>query len=237
MWRPQLEWFAGSGWRAIAPDLRGYGDAPRGGGKTTLDVFAGDLVALLDRLAISQAVFCGLSMGGQIVMELCRAHASRVRGIVLAATFARADTAGKQRQRIELADRLEREGMDAYARELLPTMLAARSIARLPQVAEQVLAMMRTTDAAGAAAALRGRAERPCYDDALASTRVPALVIAGSEDAYTTHDDALHLASLLADCNLLEMPGVGHMPNLEEPLAFNAALERFLSAHAEQFGS
>lgn len=41
MWRPQVEHFARSGWRVIAPDLRGYGEGEPASGKTTLDVFAG----------------------------------------------------------------------------------------------------------------------------------------------------------------------------------------------------
>jgi 3-oxoadipate enol-lactonase len=77
--------------------LNGATDAPPVTDKTTLDVFARDLTALLDHLGIDRAVAGGLSMGGQIVMELCRLHSERVAGIVLAATFPQAETApGRQ---------------------------------------------------------------------------------------------------------------------------------------------
>ncbi|MBA3428599.1 MAG: alpha/beta fold hydrolase, partial [Actinobacteria bacterium] len=52
MWRPQMEHFSASGWRVIAPDLRGYGDSAVVPGKTTLDQFARDICALLDRLEL-----------------------------------------------------------------------------------------------------------------------------------------------------------------------------------------
>jgi pimeloyl-ACP methyl ester carboxylesterase len=69
MWHPQLAAILGAGWRALAPELRGYGETTVVPGKTTLDIFAADLAALLDHLAIEDVVVVGLSMGGQIVME------------------------------------------------------------------------------------------------------------------------------------------------------------------------
>ena len=71
MWRPQLEWAARLGWRVIAPDLRGYGASDPAGEKTTLDVFARDLQALLDHLGVCRAVIAGtaLSRGPHILGE------------------------------------------------------------------------------------------------------------------------------------------------------------------------
>jgi pimeloyl-ACP methyl ester carboxylesterase len=54
MWRPQLEHFGRSGWRVIAPDLRGYGETTVVPGKTPLDSCARDIAALLDHLAIDR---------------------------------------------------------------------------------------------------------------------------------------------------------------------------------------
>jgi pimeloyl-ACP methyl ester carboxylesterase len=88
--------------------------------------------------------------------------------------------------------------------------------------------MIRTTDPAGAAAALRGRSERPSYEDTLAKLAVPALIVVGSEDAFTSRQDAERMRGLIADSELLWLDGIGHMPNLESPDEFNAALVRFL---------
>jgi pimeloyl-ACP methyl ester carboxylesterase len=245
MWRPQLEAFGQlggnvapqteekSGWRIIAPDLRGYGESSVVSGKTTLDVFARDIAALLDLLAVAKIVMGGLSMGGQIVMEFCRLYPQRVRGILLAATFPRAETEEGKMNRAAMADRLLREGMDGYAEEMLPKMLAPGSIAALPSVAEHVRCMMRGTNPFGAAAALRGRGERPDYEDTLACLNVPGLIVVGDEDAFTTRADAERVQALLRGSELVWMKGVGHMPNLEREVEFNRAVERWLGRVVE----
>src|SRR5215831_15976768 len=86
MWHPQLAIARDAGWRVVVPDLRGYGETTVVPGKTTLDVFAADLAALLDHLGCDDVALGGLSMGGQIVMEVARQFPQRVRGLVLAAT-------------------------------------------------------------------------------------------------------------------------------------------------------
>ncbi|HXS20101.1 MAG TPA: SDR family NAD(P)-dependent oxidoreductase [Steroidobacteraceae bacterium] len=235
MWRPQFEPMTRLGWRLIVPDLRGYGVSRDGGGeKATLEVFARDLIALLDHLKVEQAVVAGLSMGGQIAMEICRVAPNRVKGLVLAATFPRAETTLGKQQRIATAERLMNEGMAAYAAEMLPKMLAARSIQSAPEMAEHVLRMMRNAPPGGAAAALRGRAERPDYSSILERFERPALIVVGDEDAFTTRQDADRMHTLLKDSQLLWLPGVGHMPNLEQPDAFNRALSGFLARFKER---
>src|SRR5258708_24493621 len=89
--------------------------------------------------------------------------------------------------------------------------------------------MMRAARRAGAAAALRGRAERPDYESALASLDVPALVVVGDEDAFTTRTDAEQMHVLLRRSELVWMEGAGHIPNLEREGGVYSALGRFLA--------
>lgn len=230
MWRGQGERFAGSGWRVIAADLRGYGRSTVVPGVTTLETFAHDTIGLLDQLHVQTAVAGGLSMGGQIVMEICRLFPDRVRAALFAATTPQAETAEGKTRRNQMADRLEREGMDGYAAEALPLMLAPGTMRDRPEIADRVRAMMRAAHPAGAAAALRGRAERPSYEETLWALDIPAVIIAGDQDAFTTRADAERMQALVTRSTLVWMPGVGHMPNLEREDGFNAALEAFLHA-------
>lgn len=228
MWSPQVREFARAGWRVIAPDLRGFGETSAGG-ELAWDTFARDLAALLDHLGAGEVVIGGLSMGGQIVMEFCRLFPARVRGVVLAATFATLDPPAGLQRRADMAARLRREGMAAYAAEVLPKMMSPASIAALPAVSEHVLAMMRGAPPEGAAAAALARCERPDYTPVLAALAVPALIVVGTEDAFTPVSDAEYMKGLLGRATMTVIAGSGHLPNLERPAEFNQALRRFLA--------
>lgn len=73
----------------IAPDLRGHGNGPHMGRRTSMEDNARDCVALLDELDIDEALVVGFSMGGAVAQELARIAPERVRGVVLVATAMR----------------------------------------------------------------------------------------------------------------------------------------------------
>ncbi|MEU3748565.1 MULTISPECIES: alpha/beta fold hydrolase [Streptomyces] len=227
MWQPQIDRFSLTH-RVIAPDLRGYGITPLGATASTeitgLGDFAEDLVDLLDDLGIEEAVVAGLSMGGQIAMELHRRHPGRVRGLVLADTFPAAETEEGKAARNAMADRLLREGMRGYADEVLDRMVAPYNTHAAPHVHR----MMCATDPAGAAAALRGRAERPDYLESLTTVAVPALVVVGRDDTYTPVEDAEEMHALLPHSTLAVIERAAHLPNLEQPEEFDSVLDSYL---------
>ncbi|CAL9468296.1 3-oxoadipate enol-lactonase 2 [Streptomyces sp. enrichment culture] len=225
MWAPQIEAFSASR-RVVAPDLRGYGASPTGPALTDFARFAEDVEALLDELGVTSCVLAGLSMGGQIVMECYGRFPGRVRGLVLADTSPVAETPEGKRVRNAMADRLLREGMRGYADEVLEKMVSPHAD---PAVKAHVHRMMTATRPEGAAAALRARAERRDYRELLARATVPSLVVVGADDEYTPVSGAESLHALLPDSTLCVVEGAAHMPNLERPRTFNAALEEFLA--------
>jgi 3-oxoadipate enol-lactonase len=230
MWAPQIEAFR-TRHRVVVPDLRGYGKSSLPGAcrETTLETFAADNLALMDALEIPTFALGGLSMGGQIVLEMYRQAPDRIETLLLADTFAGLDTAERKHWRFTTADRLEREGMEAYARDELTRMITPANAEQFPEVAAHVMEMMMTTPPSGAAAALRGRAQRMDYLPLLEEIRVPTLVIVGREDAYTPLALAEQLRDNIPGSKLVVIDGAGHMPNLERPCAFNEALESWLA--------
>jgi pimeloyl-ACP methyl ester carboxylesterase len=230
MWRPQAEYLANNGYRVLTPDLRGYGESPTEDTKTGLDVFAQDLVDLADHLQLTNFVLGGLSMGGQIAMQLVKDHPGRVQALLLADTFATLDTPQARQARIDTAARITEEGMAHYAEELLPKMIAKQTRATRPDVENHVRTMMRNAPKEGAAAALRGRAERPDYTGSLKHIRVPTLVVVGSEDEFTPVSDAELLHREIRTSTLVVIEGAGHLPNLERETEFNDALSTFLTS-------
>ncbi|MEV1024203.1 alpha/beta fold hydrolase [Streptomyces sp. NPDC050264] len=231
LWQPQAAALTAAGYRVLTPDLRGYGESDVTPGSVPLSRFAEDAAALLDHLGVERAVVGGVSMGGQIAMEFHLRHPRRTRALVLSDTSAPAETAEGRAFRNRLADRLLAEGMGGYADEVIDKMLAAYNVTALPDVAERVLGMMRATDPRGAAAALRGRAERPDYRDSLAAARVPALVVVGADDVYTPVAEAESIARLVPDATLAVIEKAGHLPGAERPEQFNSVLLDFLRTH------
>ncbi|BCL29453.1 alpha/beta fold hydrolase [Streptomyces aurantiacus] len=224
MWAPQVAAFS-PGRRVIVPDLRGYGASPVVPGITPLSVFAEDVAALLDDLRVPEFVLGGLSMGGQIVMECYRLFPGRVRGLLLADTFPAAETPAGRKSRNTMADRLLREGMAGYADEVLFKMVAPYA---RPDVAAHVRRMMTGTPAEGAAAALRGRAERPDYRELLTRIDVPTLVVVGEDDEYTPVEQAKAMHEAIPGSALHVVRAAAHLPNLEQPQEFNEALAGLL---------
>jgi len=162
-------------------------------------------------------------------MELGLGFPDRVDGLVLTATTAAPLTPEEAEMRRSTAERLERNGMLDHALEMAGRLFgpAAR---RDPSLVLPILETMLTTSPEGAAAALRGRAERPPYDRLLGALRVPALVLVGDADSYSTAEITAELAASLPDPEVLVLPGIGHMPNLEAPDRFDEAVRAFVTS-------
>ena len=229
MWQPQIDFLKPS-YRVVVPDLRGYGKTslPCGSRETKLETFAADNLALIDALGIRTFVLAGLSMGGQIALEMFRQAPERIDALLLADTFAGLDSPERRQLRFASADRLERDGMEAYAREELTKMITPANAERSPDVAAHVMRMMTSTPPSGAAAALRGRAQRMDYVPVLGRIRVPTMIVVGGEDVYTPVALAEQLHQGISGSQLAIIEGAGHMPNLERPNAFNQVLGSWL---------
>jgi 3-oxoadipate enol-lactonase len=225
MWRPQVAALSGR-YRLIVPDLRGFGASELRAGPALMEQHAADLLALCDQLGVERFALCGLSMGGYISFAIMRAAPERVRALVLADTKVGADSAEAQAAREANAHLAEEQGAAALADKLIPGLLA-------PAAGAALRAELRTMIAAnppqGIAAALRGMAARPDSSATLAAISVPTLVLVGSEDGLTPPAEAQKIHTAVAGSQLVEIPGAGHLANLEQPALFNAALERFLA--------
>ena len=83
-WRHQLTALASAGFRAIAPDQRGYGKTDKPALLEEYDIkrLTDDLVGLLDALGLKKAVFCGHDWGGHVVWEMPILHPDRVAGVI-----------------------------------------------------------------------------------------------------------------------------------------------------------
>jgi len=228
MWDGQLS-LADTGWRVIAPQLRGFdggaGDPPA----ASVDDYAGDVIDLLDTLHVKQAVIGGLSMGGYVAFALLRLAARYVQGLVLADTRSQADTPEGVAGRTRLLQVVQDHGPSAVADELIPKLLGETTRNSRPAVVELVRALAVASASDAIAGAIRALMTRPDSTPLLASIHVPTLILVGDEDALTPPPASEEMHRAIAGSELVRLPQAGHLSNLEQPELFNAALAAFLT--------
>ncbi len=83
-WRHQIPALAAAGLRAIAPDLRGYGESDKPDAIHDYDIhhLVGDLIGLLDALNLDKAAFVGHDWGSIVVWSAAVMHPERVERVV-----------------------------------------------------------------------------------------------------------------------------------------------------------
>jgi pimeloyl-ACP methyl ester carboxylesterase len=227
MWAGQVATVTGRGQRAVLVDLPGFGAAPlpEDGGAPSLDVYVRALLATLDGLAIERGVFVGLSLGGYVALRLAAVAPERATGFVLADTRAAADSPEAKAGRIVNLALVRDKGVGALVEKMIPLLLAPESV---PAVGPAMRAMGARQSREGISFALVAMRDRPDQTATLAAVRVPVRVMAGARDKITPPDEHRAMAAKLARGHYVELPGAGHLSNLENPDAFNAALGEFL---------
>lgn len=226
-----------TGWRLIAPDLRGFG-ASRDLGETraeadlALDDYAVDVEQLLAGLGIERAVIGGLSMGGYVTLALFRRSPGRFRAMILADTRPQADSDEARQQRWRLAELARREGAGPVVDELLPKLLAPAS--RGQPVEDAVRAMAAENAREGIANALIRMMRRPDSSELLPRIPCPVLLLAGAEDTLAPPDVMRAMHDQIPGSELVVIDGAGHLSNLERPERFNAVVAGFLGGLAQR---
>lgn len=228
LWRPQAEVLAAE-FRVVAPDLRGFGESPVTPYLVTLREYARDIEELLARLGIERAAVVGLSMGGLVAMDLATTHPERWWALGLVATTAEPVTPQERAVRLERADLVERDGMQVLVDYMHTGLYGPRAA---EEVRRRVDAMMLRAPVVGAAAALRGRAERPDYRPRLGELDIPTFVCTGSEDPWSNELVTAEIIDHLRHAELFVVEGAGHLPNLEAEDAFTPKFREFLARHA-----
>lgn len=213
----------------VTPDLRGFGASSLPERVTRFEDYATDMLCMMDYLKIQSFHLCGLSMGGQIIMEMFRQAPERIKSLIFVDTFAGLDSSEVKKGRYNTATRLENEGMSLYADEVINKMIMPGHVSSQPEVASHLLRMMKSAPLPGAATALRARAERIDYLTlVLPEINVPALAIVGRHDEFTPVEKAEEIRQNIRNCKLAVIEEAGHLPGMEQPGEFNRIILDFL---------
>jgi pimeloyl-ACP methyl ester carboxylesterase len=238
-----MEAVAAAGFHAVALDLPPFGysqrpDPPRYGKREQ----GRRIAALLDAMGLARPVLVGHSFGGGPTVEAVLADPERVRGLILVdAALGIRETGqppapGSALARGFLSIGPLRDAVVAtflsnprFTRRLLRSFVADPAVATDARVAvyQRPLAVRGTTRAFGQwlPALLLADAQARSEDPAeYARLRLPVVAVWGERDTVTPPDQGRRVAGLVPGARLVVLPGVGHIPQIEDADGFNRAL-------------
>jgi 3-oxoadipate enol-lactonase len=217
--------------RLVLVSLRGFGQSPPAG--PALGDYADAVAATFEDLGLPPAAdVLNNGLGGFVALLLASRHGARFERMVLVGSAIAFPQAGRATFRA-LADKIEKDGMAAVADAAMRRMFPEPFIAANPEVVAGREAAFRRIDPAVFAAACRMLAELDLSSE-LARIRNPTLIVVGAADQATPPALGRALTERLANANLVEMPGLGHCPHIQDPDAFVDALAPFLGLRSDR---
>jgi 3-oxoadipate enol-lactonase len=237
-WRPMIAELGEM--RAIVPDFRGHGaselgtDLPVGGFAQVPDApvlsmgqLAADMLALMDHLALTDAVFAGCSIGGYVMLELWRRAPLRMRGLALVCSKAQADAEANLAKRVETIAKVRREGTSGVFDGNAQTLIGASARERRPEIVGELRARM-TLTAEALIATQAGLATRPNSVPDIRGIDAPILAICGGEDPGISETEMRAFEAAEGGCEFHLLADAGHFAAYEQPGKVAALLAPWL---------
>jgi len=233
MWDDQFATFAAR-YHVIRYDLRGFGQSTLPPGPFSM---ADDLRALLASLGVTQTYLMGCSMGGGIALDFTLTHSEQVDALILVGSgvSGREPSQGMRDAWAEVDATFERDGLDAA--NDLEVRMWVDGPHRTPdqvdsQVRERVREMNKRIFERGSEfEATQNQPIDPPAAGRLREVHAPTLVVVGSGDQPDVVANAAYLAdgaNGIPGVREVVMPGLGHVPNMEQPAEFNRIVLEFL---------
>jgi 3-oxoadipate enol-lactonase len=226
MWDDQARAFSGT-FRVLRYDQRGHGASDAPAGRYPFDQLIADAVALMDALGIKQANFAGLSMGGATALGFAQKHPDRLDKVIVCDSPCQSTSTSSQQweERIVVA---QKQGMEALVEPTVGRWFPPEVMDAKPPHVDKVRAMIRTTPVNGFIGCAAALADHN-YAGAVATVTRPVLFMAGEKDGVTP-TAMRKLSTALPGSRYAELPGAGHISNMDRPDAFNQVLADFLKA-------
>jgi 3-oxoadipate enol-lactonase len=213
--------------RVLRYDQRGHGQTEAPPGRYPFDALLADALGLLDALSIKKTHFAGLSMGGATALGLAEKHPDRFDRIIVCDSPCQSTPQSSQQweERIVVA---QEKGMAALVEPTIARWFPAETVAKNPPHLDKVRGMVRDTPVngfIGCAAALAAHD----YASAVVTVKCPVLFMVGEKDGATPAA-MRKLSEKLSGSRFVELPGAGHISNMDRPAEFTHAIGDFLTA-------
>lgn len=225
-WWPQLDGLSDE-FDVIAWDAPGCGGSSDPPDDLGMDGYADAVADLVAALGLDRPHVGGLSFGGGLAISVAHRHPELARSLVLGSAYAGwggslpvDEVEARVRRALEEAERPPAEWVHDYVPGFFAGAVDPATTERLVEIMLDVRpAGIRSMLPAFAAADLRGT---------LGEIAVPTLLLYGDADVRSPRAVAEALHAGIPGSELVFLPGIGHVTNLEAPEAFNETVRRFL---------
>ncbi len=211
--------------RIVRYDHRGHGGSPVPSGPYEIADLGADVVALLDRLEIEHAAYCGVSIGGMVALWLGANAPGRLTTVIPCCTAAHLGNASAWSERaatVLAAGSTEPIADAVVSRWVTPPFAAAN-----PAVVAGLRAMLLSSPAAGYAACC-GALERLDLRSELERIAVPTLLVAAAGDESIPPEHSERLAAAIPGAQITTLDPAAHLPMAERPAAVAGLIRNHL---------
>lgn len=218
------------GLRVLRYDTRGHGSSGRPEGPYSLDMLAGDVIGLLDALAIEYVHFVGVSMGGMIAQTVALAHPERLTSLALVNTM----PTYNDEQRVAWRERAAlavRDGIEAVHDDLMKRWFSDAAITNEIAGYRYMRDALRNFSSQSFASVVAAMCEIDTLGH-LAQIKTPTMVVAAPEDPGVPARISQTLADEIVGAALHWLSPARHLASLEHVDTFNTLLRAHLIKHS-----
>jgi pimeloyl-ACP methyl ester carboxylesterase len=223
IWDDQFEVFARD-YCVVRYDLRGFGKSAINSGQPYSHVY--DLEALLGFWEIGKPILIGHSLGGRIAIDFALTFPDRIRGLILV------DTALTGFRRTVKPNIKGRGFTPEMAKQVWIADPLFASIHEKPFVRDRLSRIIADYSGWHWMNQDPGQDIAPPAIERINEIKLPTLIMVGQKDLNDFHVIADLLNRQISQSEKFTLRGVGHIPNMEDPLQFNWASLNFLSRSA-----
>ncbi len=227
MWKKQVDFFS-KYYFVITYDIRGFGESWQINGQFTMEMFADDLLAIVNGLYLKKPIVAGLSMGGYIILRTLQKNINLFSAVVLCDTRPEADdNAGKLKRSNAIYD-IHNNGVERYSEEFVKNCLWDENIKINQELLENAVQIVTSQSEIGVKGALLAMLSRLDLTEFLSKITIPTLVLCGEHDKITPIELMEGMANKIPNSKFVVVPNSGHMSNMENPNFVNQTILSFL---------
>lgn len=235
MWDKQTEALKDK-FRVVVYDLRGFGYSEYGDGHFSIDSHVSDLISIVDSMKLDKPVVCGLSMGGYITLRALELYQSKFKGAIIADSKAEGDNNPTKHARSEQMKMIKNGQRDQFTENFIKAALSETNYNEKPEIVEflkKIIGWQKNEAITGALLTLAARTDTT---EGLDKFDLKMLIMAGKEDKLTPPEFSKIIYGKTRNSDLKLISNAGHLPNIENPDEFNAAILDFMKSYEKKQG-